>query len=157
MPRPARSIRPHVLALSWSALTIVYWLVIAGLILSHAHFPLNLGSVYTIGRAGLWVTLLPGLIGLAGLLLLLRRARAGFALLGLYSLFWAGVVLAGLPSIWNARSSFCTETVCITTPWIGRLLLLALATPFLLVALWTRRGLARGQRTLVAAGPRAVR
>jgi hypothetical protein len=127
------------LAMLWSAFTIVYLLVISGLILRDPKFPLNLGSINTTGRVGLWLTLPPGLVGFVAVLLASRRARAGAWLLGIYSVFWAGVLVSGLPVIWNARTSFCTRTLCITTPWIARLLVLALATPFLLVAVWTHR------------------
>jgi len=134
------------LALLWSAFTSLYLLVLSALILRDAGFPLKLGSVNTTGRAGLWVTLLPGLLGLAGVLMVLARARAGAWLLGIYSLFWTGLLLAAMPAVWHARSTFCTRYFCITSPWLSRLLLLALATPFLLVALWSRRESARSRR-----------
>jgi hypothetical protein len=127
------------LTLSWSMLTIVYLLAISVLVLRDGAFPLNFGSIHTTGRTGLWLTLLPSLAGCVALLLALRRVRAGAWLLSIYSLLWTGVLVSGLPAVWNARTSFCTRAFCITTPWIGRLLLLALAMPFLLVALWTSR------------------
>ena len=142
----ARSICFHlnrILALLWSALTSLYLLLLSSLILRAPGFSLKLGSINTVGRTGLWVTLLPGLLGFMAVLLLLARRRAGAWLLSVYSLFWTGVLIAGLPAIWNARTSFCTRSFCITTPWLGRLLLLALAGVFLLVALWAYRGAAR--------------
>ncbi|MEJ2009604.1 MAG: hypothetical protein P8Z30_15855 [Acidobacteriota bacterium] len=93
----------------------------------------------TVGRTGLWVTLLPGLGGLVGLFLLLRRARPGAWLLGAYSLFWIALLISGLPAVWNAHHSFCFRTLCITTPWVGRLLLLALAAAFVMAGLWACR------------------
>ncbi len=127
------------LALSWCVLTSIYLLAISFLILRDAAFPLNLGSVRTTGRTGLWLTLLPGLFGILAVLLTIVQARASAWLLGTYSIFWAGVLVSGLPGIWNARMSFCTQSFCITTPWIGRFLLLALAMPFLMVAFWAFR------------------
>jgi hypothetical protein len=61
------------------------------------------------------------------------------------------VLAAGLPSIWNVKTSFCTRTICITTPWIGRLLLFALATCFFLVALWSYRNTRLRPRDSVSA------
>jgi hypothetical protein len=136
------------LALMWSALTIIFLLVISVLILGDERFPLNLGTIKTVGRAGLWVTLLPGLVGLLAVLLVLKGARLGAWILGIYSLFWTAVLISGLPAIWTAQQSFCTRTICITTPWVGRLLALALAGSFLLVALWTRREVTRGHHKL---------
>ncbi|MGB9031842.1 MAG: hypothetical protein WCC27_17095 [Acidobacteriaceae bacterium] len=124
------------LMLLWSAFTAVYLLITSALIFLDARFPLNLGLIRTTGRVGLWVTLLPGVVGVLALLLILLRARLGALLLGAYSLFWTVVLACTLPAVWNARSSFCTQTMCIRTPWIARLLVLALATPFVLAALW---------------------
>jgi len=134
------------LALLWSAFTSLYLLVLSALILRDAGFSLKLGSINTTGHAGLWVTLLPGMLGLAGVLMVLARARAGAWLLGIYSLFRTGVLLAAMPAVWRARSSFCTRYFCITTPWLARLLPLALATPFLLIALWAFRESVRSGR-----------
>jgi hypothetical protein len=128
----------RVLALLWSSLTAFLLMGISFLILRDAKFPLNLGIINTTGRAGLWATLLPGLIGLVAVLLALWHSKIGVRLLGIYSLFWAVVVASGLPAVWNAKRSFCIRTLCITTPWLGRLMVLALTAPFLLVALWTR-------------------
>ena len=127
------------LASLWSALTAGYLLAISVLILSNDSFPLKLGSIHTIGRTGLWLTLLPGSLGIVALLLAFRWTRLGSWLLSIYSLFWTGLLASGLPAIWNARMSFCTRSLCITTPWIGRLLLFALITPFLMITLWKSR------------------
>ena len=146
------SIGSHVrrwLALGWSCLTIVLLLGISVLILGDPKFPLNVGIIKTSGRAGLWATLLPGLIGLGAVVLVLWHSRLGSRLLGIYSLFWTVVVASALPGVWNAKRSFCIRTFCITTPWLGRLLVFALATAFLLVTLWTRREATQpGQRTI---------
>jgi hypothetical protein len=135
--------------LLWSAFTAVYLLIISVLIVRDARFPLNLGLIRTTGRAGLWVTLLPGVVGVLALVLILLRARLGALLLGAYSLFWTVVLACTLPAVWNARSSFCTQTMCIRTPWIARLLVLVLATPFVLAALWARGEAARGPTRIV--------
>lgn len=124
------------LALIWSATSILYLLVLSVVIILDASFRLDIGVIKMTGRAALWPVLLPAVIGLAGLVLLLWHVRCGGWLLGAYSSFWAGALIAGLPAIWNAKTSFCTRTICITTPWIGRLLLFALAACFALVALW---------------------
>jgi len=129
----------RVLALLWSSLTIGFFLFISVLILSDPRFPLNLGSINTTGRAGLWATLPPGVVGLSGIVLMFCHSAWGARMLGIYSLFWAAMIASGLPAVWNAQRTFCTRTFCIQTPWISRLLVLGLATPFLLVALWSRR------------------
>lgn len=125
------------LALIWSLATLAYLAVVSVAIIRNATFILNIGVIKMTGRSALWPILGPAVIGLIGLTLVLSHLRWGGWLLGAYSLFWAGVLAAGLPSIWNAKTSFCMRTICITTPWIGRLLLFALTTGFLLVALWT--------------------
>jgi hypothetical protein len=130
------SLASRCLAVIWSATTIVYSAVVSAVIIGDANFRLNIGVITMTGRASLWPILVPAVIGLIGLLLVLRRVRWGGWLLGAYSLFWAGVLAAGLPGIWNAKTSFCTRTICITTPWIGRLLLFALPACFLLLARW---------------------
>jgi hypothetical protein len=135
--------------LLWSAFTTLCLLTISVLIFRDARFPLNLGMIRTTGRTGLWVTLLPGLIGLIALLLVVLHARAGAFLLGLYSLFWIVVFGLALPAVWNARSSFCTQTMCIRTPWLGRLLVLALASPFVVEVLWARSEAAHGRRRVL--------
>jgi hypothetical protein len=145
------SVGPRVyrwVVLLWSAFTAVYLLTLSVLIFRDAQFPLNLGLIRTTGRAGLWITLLPGVVGVLALLLILLRARMGALLLGAYSLFWTVVLACTLPAVWNARSSFCTQTMCIRTPWIARLLVLALATPFVLAALWARGEAARERHAM---------
>jgi len=129
------------LVLSWTLLNLIWLFVIAVLIFREPNFPLNLGLIRTAGRTGLWVTLLPALWGLAAVCLLFIRRKLGAKLLGIYSAFWVGMLLSGLPVIWNARRSFCLNSInfCITTPWLGRLTVFALAVPFLLVALWSLR------------------
>jgi hypothetical protein len=130
-------------ALAWLAVSSIYLLGLSVVICGNARFPLTLGAIKTTGRTGLWLTLVPAIAGLAALGLLLFRERAGAMALGVYCAFWI-VVLAGvLPFVWNARQSFCTATMCIRTPWIGRLLVFGLMTPFAIVALWARREFAR--------------
>ena len=123
------------LALVWSAITIIYLAVVSAAIVRDPTFHLNVGVMEMTGRVALWPIMLPAVIGLVGLVLVLWHVKWGGWLLGAYSLFWASVLAAGLPAIWNVKTSFCTRTICITTPWIGRLLLFALATCFFLVAL----------------------
>lgn len=125
------------LALIWSATTIMYLIVLSSLIIRDASFLLNIGVIKMTGRAALWPILFPAVLGLVGLVLVLCHVRWGGWLLGAYSFFWGGVLAAGLPAIWNAKTSFCTRTMCITTPWLGRLLLTSVATCFFLVAMWT--------------------
>ncbi len=84
-------------------------------------------------------TVLPALIGLGAVVLVLWHSRLGSRLLGIYSLFWTVVVASALPAVWNAKRAFCIRTFCVTTPWLSRLLVFALATPFLLVDPWARR------------------
>jgi hypothetical protein len=119
----------------------LFLLGVSAAILQDRNFPLNFGLIRTIGRAGLWITLLPALAGLAGLALLRRSRSIGASLVGLYSLFWAVVAASGLPGIWNASRSFCLQglNLCITSPWLGRLLLIAIAASFLGVAAWSWR------------------
>lgn len=124
------------LALIWSATTIIYLAIVSAAIFHDPTFHLNVGVMKMTGRTALWPITLPAVIGVVGLVLVLWHVRWGDWLLGAYSLFWASVLAAGLPAIWNVKTSFCTRTMCITTPWIGRLLLFALATCFFLVALW---------------------
>lgn len=124
-------------ALGWSWLSVIYLFVLSALIVRDAAFPLNIGKINTVGRTGLWITLLPAFTGIIALLLVSTRIRLGGRLLGLYSFFWTGVLAAGLPTIWNAQMSFCTRTFCIRTPWIGRCLLLALVGSFVLVTIWS--------------------
>lgn len=122
----------------WIVLTILLFLGLSVLVFVTPRFPLAIGVLRTTGRTGLWITLLPALAGLAGVFLW-RRARLGAGLLAAYSSFWCLAVLSGLPYVWNAKRSFCIRTFCITTPWLGRLTVLALAVPFLLAAIWAGR------------------
>jgi hypothetical protein len=142
----ARSVRSEIgrwSALLWLAVSTIYLLVLSALILGNAQFPLNLGAIRTTGRNGLWVTLAPAIIGCLAFFLVLLRTRAGTIVLGAYCAFWIAVLAAGLPWVWNARESFCTKTVCIRTPWIGRLLVFGLMVPFAIVANWARHEFAR--------------
>lgn len=124
----------------WTLASLMWLFVIAVLIFRQPNFPLNIGMIRTAGRAGLWITLLPALWGLVAVCLLFIRRKLGAKLLAIYSAFWVGILLSALPAVWNARRSFCIhDTFCITTPWLGRLTVFALAVPFLLVALWSLR------------------
>jgi hypothetical protein len=134
-------------ALAWLAGSSVYLLVLSAVICGNARFPLKLGAIKTTGRTGLWLTLVPALAGFLALGLVLFRIRAGAFILGVYCAFWTAVLASVLPFVWNARQSFCTSTMCIRTPWIGRLLVFGLMTPFAIVALWARREFARLRQT----------
>lgn len=140
----------RVLAMVWLALTSLALLVISVEVFQNPAFPMGFGAIHTVGRTGLVLTLLPGAIGLLALVLTAARVRAGLWLLCAYCLFWAGVLLAAFPSIWHAKSSFCFRTVCVTSPWLGRLLLFVLTMPFVLVAWWAYREL-RSDRSLALA------
>ncbi len=111
------------------------------MILAQANFPLNFGLIHSVGRSGIWATLVPGLAGLAGLILLVRHRRFGGALLGLYSLYWVALAVSGLPSVWNAKASFCLRGLnfCITSPWLARGVLFAIAALFMAIAIWAFR------------------
>jgi len=142
----AHSIRSEIgrwCALLWLAISTSYLLVVSVLIFGDARFPLNLGAIRTTGRTGLWITLAPAIVGGLAFLLVLLRIRAGAIVLGAYCGFWIAVLANCLPWVWNARQSFCTRTICIRTPWIGRLLLFGLMTPFAIVAIWAKREFAR--------------
>jgi len=124
----------------WTLASFIWLFIIAILIFHQPNFPLNLGLVRTTGRTGLWITLLPALWGMLAVCLLFIRRKLGAKLLGIYSAFWMGILLSALPVVWHARHSFCIRNAfCITTPWVGRLTVLAFAVPFLLVALWSYR------------------
>jgi hypothetical protein len=131
----------RVLTVSWSQLTAILLLVIAFGILTQPAFPLGLGVIRTTGLTGLWVTLVPAVAALAGVALSRRRIRVGAGLLGAYSLFWTIVVASSLPLVWNAKRSFCLDSlgVCITSPWLGRLAGLTLLAAFLLPGIWCWR------------------
>jgi hypothetical protein len=126
---------------SWSLLTAILLLVIAIAVLTQPGFPLGLGHIRTTGLAGLWVTLVPAVVALAGLVLVGRRSRLGAGLLAAYSLFWTAVVASGLPLVWDAKRSFCLDSlgVCITSPWLGRLVMIALLAAFFLPGVWCWR------------------
>ncbi len=126
---------------AWIVLTALPLLGITAGILAEPGFPLGLGIIRTRGLTGLWFSLLPAVVGLAGVVLLGRPGRAGPALTLAYSAFWV-VVLAGmLPMVWNAESSFCLRGlgVCITAAWIGRLIVLSLLSVFVGVSTWSVR------------------
>jgi len=129
------------LTVSWSLLTAVLLLGMTVGILTQPGFPLGLGPIRTTGLAGLWVTLVPAVVSVAGVALLRHRGRLAGGLLAAYSLFWAAVVAGGLPLVWNARSSFCLNSlgVCITSPWLGRLATMAILTAFVLAGAWSWR------------------
>jgi hypothetical protein len=136
-------------ALLWLAISAIYLLVLSVLICGDPRFPLNLGAIRTTGLTGLWITLAPAIAGFLAFFLLLFRIRTGAIVLGAYCWLWIAVLASGLPWVWNARESFCTHTICIRTPWIGRLLVLGLVTPCLMVAIWAKHEFARlGQRAL---------
>lgn len=143
MARPARWEAGRWSALFWLAASTIYLVVLSALICGNARFPLNLGAIRTTGRAGLWITVAPAIAGMAAFLLVVFRVRAGSLVLGAYCGFWTVVLACGLPWIWNARESFCTSTMCIRTPWIGRLVVIGLMTPFAIVALWAKQEFAR--------------
>jgi hypothetical protein len=126
---------------TWIVVTALPLLGITLGILMEPGFPLGLGLVRTRGLTGLWVSLLPAVVGVAGVVLLRWSRRVGAGLILAYSAFWA-VLLAGmLPVVWNAESSFCLRGlgVCITAAWLGRLVVLVLLAAFLLVSSWSWR------------------
>lgn len=129
------------LAVSWSLLTAILLLGMTVGILTQPGFPLGLGPIRTTGLAGLWVTLVPAVVAVAGVVLLRHRSRLAGGLLAAYSLFWTVVVAGGLPLVWNARSSFCLNSlgVCITSPWLGRLATMAILTAFVVTGAWSWR------------------
>jgi hypothetical protein len=126
---------------TWIVVSALPLLGIALGILTEPGFPLGLGLIRTRGLAGLWVSLLPAVVGVAGVVLFSWSRRVGAGLILAYSAFWT-VLLAGmLPVVWNAESSFCLRGlgVCITAAWLGRLVVLALLAAFLGVAGWSWR------------------
>jgi hypothetical protein len=139
------------LAVSWSLLTAIFLVVIAVGILTQPAFPLGLGGLRATGLAGLWFTLLPAALAIAGAVIFGDGRRLAAGLLAAYSVFWAGAVASALPLVWNARRSFCLDSlgVCITSPWLGRLTTIALLAAFALAALWFGRVLA-GRRAPAA-------
>ena len=137
------------LARFWITGTAILLFVVAVGILSQPGFPLGFGVIRTTGLAGLWMTLVPGLVGLSGVVLLRGTGRLGPGLVLVYSVFWSLIVGSGLPSVWNAKESFCLKGLgfCITSPWIGRAAAMILLTSFLLVVLWAWRRLAERAST----------
>lgn len=132
----------------WIFATILLFLGLSVVVFVTPRFPLAIGVLRTTGWYGLWITLLPTLIGLAGVVLW-RRGKLGAWLVAAYSSFWFLTILSGLPVVWNAKRSFCIRTFCITTPWLGRLTTLALAAPFLLAAIWAASQIASQSAKLV--------
>jgi len=130
------------------SVSIAFQLLVTLLIFAQPEFPLNIGVVRTTGRVGLFASLLPALVGTLGLVLLRYRRAVGAWFLTAYSGFWAVVFLAGLPQVWNVRQSFCLEGLgfCITSLWIARVTVFAVALPFLLSVWWSL------QQALVVSG-----
>lgn len=147
------SLRPatvaSALAALWTIGTAVFLLVLSSLILLQPRFPLNFGEIRTTGLPGLWVTFLPAVAAVGGLLLLRRSPRSGATLLATYSLFWTSVLSSGFPEIWNARRSFCLNALnfCIISPWVARVTLGGLVLPFLLCGTFYVRGRMRKSAT----------
>jgi len=127
------------LALTWSAITVAYLIVIAAAIFNDPQFHLSVGIIHTVGRMGLIVTILPAALGLVGLILTWRRRALGARLLGIYSAFCGLLFLTVLPSIWNSQASFCTGSFCLRSVWLGRLITFSIASAFFLVAGWAYR------------------
>jgi hypothetical protein len=132
------------LAFLWIIVTMFFFLGLSVAVFRNPRFPLALGMIRTTGRAGLWITFVPAVVALAGLLASTWRGLSA-VLLAAYCAFWSVVILSGLPYVWNAKQSFCFKNLCITTHWVARLTILALATPFVLAAFSTARPIARQQ------------
>ena len=126
------------LAVFWTVFTIVFLLVLSLLVLRVRDFPLAIGAFRTVGRSGLWITLLPAVVGAVGLFLLTRKKPLGPWLLIAYSVFWFVMLVGALPTVWHAKTSFCINWLnfCIVTPWITRVVVVVLAAPFLFSAIW---------------------
>ena len=75
------------LVLIWSLVTISLLFGISVVLMSQPGFPFNPGLVHTTGRPGLWITLLPALVGFSGVLLRRHFRRLGAGLPGIYSIF----------------------------------------------------------------------
>src|SRR5512143_1851472 len=99
------------LAVSWSLFTAIGLVVVAVGILTQPAFPLGLGALRTTGLAGLWLTLLPAALAIAGAVLFGQGSRLAAGLLATYSAFWAGVVASALPFVWNAKRSYCLNSL----------------------------------------------
>jgi hypothetical protein len=126
---------------TWIVVTALPLLGITLGILTEPGFPLGLGFIRTRGLTGLWVSLVPAVVGVTGVVLLRWSRRVGASLIFAYSAFWV-VVLAGmLPVVWKAGSSFCLRGlgVCITAAWLGALVVLGLLAAFLVVSTWSWR------------------
>jgi hypothetical protein len=142
------------LTLGWMILTVFYFLGLSLAVFRVPAFPLAIGLARTTGRTGLWITLLPAAIGGAGLLLFVaRKAAFGAGLLAVYSAFWFLMMLSGLPAVWNAKGSFCINSLnfCIVTPWIGRSAVVLLSAPFFLSTIWACRKASQSLQTSSAA------
>ena len=68
-----------VLGFLWTLLTILLFFGLSVPVFVTPRFPLTRGGLRTTGRSGLWIALLPALIGLAGALLW-RRGKLGAGL-----------------------------------------------------------------------------
>jgi hypothetical protein len=122
-----------VLVYSWMIPSVLFLLFVSVLIVRQPGFPLVLGLVETKGLTGLWATMLPGVAGLAALILLLRHRPVGGKLLVLYCLFWL-VSLGGECLVdWAKRQMTFSG-------WLSDdALVFVLLAPFLLSALWAWR------------------
>jgi len=121
--------------------TVLFFFGLSVAIFRNPRFPLALGFIRTTGRGGLWITFLPAVVAFVRLIAWKWR-KFSAALLAAYCVFWSVAVLSGLPHVWNAKQSFCFRNYCITTHWVARLAILALATPFILSAISTGRPIA---------------
>ncbi len=124
---------------AWVVVTAIPLLAMVVHILTRPDFPIGLGFIRTRGLMGLWVTLLPAVVALGGVVTLGLRRRMGAAMLLAYSVFWSVLLAGALPLVWNAESSFCFRGlgVCITAAWLGRAVVLLLLSFCLLVFAWT--------------------
>lgn len=136
-----RPVLARVLALVWVAGSAMFLLGLSVPIIKQPNFHLNFGLVRTNGPEGLWATLLPGVVGLAGVLLVRTHRSLGAGLLLVYSAYWTVLLASGIPVVWNAKSSFCLNGlgVCITIPWVGRATVTGLVAAFALTSLWSWR------------------
>ena len=136
-----RELVVRALSLFWIAGTVMFLLGLSVLIVKQQNFPLNFGLVSTRGLTGLWATLLPGIAGLAGAVLVRAQKTLGAGLVLAYSAYWTILLASGIPVVWNAKSSFCLNGlgVCITIPWLGRAAVIGLVAAFAFVGLWSYR------------------
>jgi hypothetical protein len=129
-----------VLVYLWTIPSVLFLLFVSLLIMREPGFPLILGLVETKGLMGLWATLIPGMVGLAAMILLLRHRPVGAKLLILYCLFWL-ISLGGECLVdWAQRQMTFSG-------WLhDDALVFVLLAPFLLSALWAwRRGVSASQ------------